>query len=119
MKSLLIVIVTLLLATTAHAQLRAPQLLAGDQGNEKDRKPLGWPEAIDEATIRVEVIGAAPHQESGPAELSAFKLDQGRHEAHTTLKGAKLDRDLVIALAPTDRQVLVEKWLAGASVQEM
>jgi hypothetical protein len=91
------------------------------------RLPLGWEQPVDEASLFVEMAtpitawgGGAPIRlESGPIDLPGFSPDGGRWHSQAKAQNARLDKDLVVALMKLDHEVIVERHVKGATVQEM
>jgi tetratricopeptide (TPR) repeat protein len=94
-------------------------VVEGKDGGATYRLPLGWDQPVDEANLYVEAAGIPTVSATLGDEKLAPAFGFGGGPAVTQLKKAKLDRDLIVTLPKLPRQVLIERHVKGATVQEM
>jgi tetratricopeptide (TPR) repeat protein len=94
-------------------------VIDGKDGGATYRLPLGWDQPVGEANIYVEAAGipTVPATLGDEKLAPAFATGGGPAVAH--LKNARLDRELIVTLPKSDRQVVIERHVKGATVQEM
>jgi hypothetical protein len=83
------------------------------------RVPLGWEQAVDDAKIEVECVGSALADGITATPKLAFEQKGTSAIGRLDVHAAKLPQDLVLTLPKLPRQVLMERHVKGATVQEM